>query len=99
MIADEPTGELDDKSAEVIYRLLQSITAKTIVILVTHDSRADQYATRIVRIREGRISEEWAPGQAEQSVVDEFGWMRVKEIAHEVPTRGVIEVYWCSSYS
>jgi len=92
LIADEPTGELDDKSAEVIYKLLQSITAKTIVILVTHDSRADQYATRIVRIREGRISEEWAPGQAEQSVVDEFGWMRVKEIAHEVPTRGVLEV-------
>ena len=92
LIADEPTGELDDKSAEVIYKLLQSITEKTIVILVTHDSRADEYATRIIRIREGRISEEWAPGQPEQSVVDEFGWMRVKEIAHEVPTRGVLEV-------
>ena len=89
LIADEPTGELDDKSAEVIYTLLKSITKNTIVILVTHDSRADEYATRIVRIREGRISEEWAPGQPEQSVVDEFGWMRVKEIAHEVPTRVV----------
>ena len=87
LIADEPTGELDDKSAEVIYKLLRSITEETIVILVTHDSRADEYATRIVRIREGRISEEWAPGEPEQSVVDEFGWMRVKEIAHEVPER------------
>ena len=92
LIADEPTGELDDKSAEVIHTLLKSITENTIVILVTHDSRADEYATRIVRIREGRISEEWAPGQPEQSVVDEFGWMRVKEIAHEVPTRGVLKV-------
>ena len=91
LIADEPTGELDDRSAEVIYKLLKSITEKTIVILVTHDSRADEYATRIVRIREGRISEEWAPGEPEQSVVDEYGWMRVKEIAHAVPTRSVLE--------
>ena len=91
LIADEPTGELDDRSAEVIYKLLKSITEKTIVMLVTHDSRADEYATRIVRIREGRISEEWAPGEPEQSVVDEYGWMRVKEIAHAVPTRSVLE--------
>ena len=89
LIADEPTGELDDKSAAVIYRLLKSIIENTIVILVTHDSRADEYASRIVRIREGRISEEWAPGEPEQSVVDEFGWMRVKEIAHELPQRVV----------
>lgn len=89
LIADEPTGELDDKSAAVIYILLKSIIEDTIVILVTHDSRADEYASRIVRIREGRISEEWAPGEPEQSVVDEFGWMRVKEIAHELPQRVV----------
>lgn len=89
LIADEPTGELDDNSAEIIYKLLRSITENTIVILVTHDSRADKYATRIVRIREGRISEAWIPGELEQSVVDEFGWMRVTEIAHELPTRNI----------
>ena len=89
LIADEPTGELDDKSASVIYKLLKSIIENTIVILVTHDSRADGYASRMVRIREGRISEEWAPGEPEQSVLDEFGWMRVKEIAHEPPQRAV----------
>ena len=87
LIADEPTGELDDASAATIYEILKDVSQNTIVILVSHDSRADKYATRIVRIREGRISEEWKPGEAEQSVVDSFGWMRVKEIAHEIPTR------------
>ena len=87
LIADEPTGELDDASAATIYEILKEVSQNTIVILVSHDSRADKYATRIVRIREGRISEEWKPGEAEQSVVDSFGWMRVKEIANEIPTR------------
>ena len=87
LIADEPTGELDDASAAVIYEMLKEVSASTIVILVTHDARSDKYADRIVRIREGRISEEWKPGEPEQSVVDAFGWMRVKEIAHEIPVR------------
>ena len=87
LIADEPTGELDDSSAAVIYQMLKEVSASTIVILVTHDARSDKYADRIVRIRDGRISEEWKPGEPEQSVVDSFGWMRVKEIAHEIPVR------------
>jgi ABC-type lipoprotein export system ATPase subunit len=87
LIADEPTGELDDAAAAVIYEALKEVSASTIVILVTHDARSDKYADRIVRIREGRISEAWKPGESEESVVDSFGWMRVQEIAHEVPTR------------
>ena len=87
LIADEPTGELDDASAAVIYEILKEVSVSTIVILVTHDGRADKYADRIVRIREGRISEEWKPGSPEQSVVDSLGWMRVKEIEHEIPVR------------
>ena len=87
LVADEPTEELDHTGAKVIYSLLKSLCSKTIVILVTHDLRAEEYATRTVRIREGRISEEWSAGAAEQSVIDEFGWMRVREVTQEVPTR------------
>ena len=91
LIADEPTGELDDASAATIYEMLKEVSESTIVILVSHDARADKYASRIVRIREGRISEEWKPGEEELSVVDSFGWMRVKEIAHEIPKRSITQ--------
>lgn len=87
LVADEPTEELDHAGAKVIYSLLKSLCSKTIVILVTHDIRAEAYATRTVRIREGRISEEWAAGETEKSVIDEFGWMRVREVAQEIPAR------------
>ena len=92
LIADEPTGELDDDSAALIYGLLKEVSHSTIVILVTHDARADKYADRIVRIREGRISEEWKPGEPEQSIIDAFGWMRVQEIAQDLPVRQRMQI-------
>lgn len=79
LIADEPSGELDNDTADVVYRLLKSAADKATVILVTHDARAEIIADRVVRIRDGRISEEWVPGEAEKSVVDPFGWKRVGE--------------------
>lgn len=87
LVADEPSEELDDEAAATVYGLLQSLCSKTVVILVTHDVRADAYASRTVRIREGRISEQWSPGQPEESVVDEFGWKRVHEIPPSAPVK------------
>ena len=88
LIADEPSGELDNASSEIMYTLLKSLAGNASVILVTHDSRAEHYADRVVRIREGRISEEWLPGEEEQSVIDPFGWMRVRETLPSSPSRG-----------
>lgn len=87
LVADEPSGELDNESTQKIYSLLKSIAETTTVILVTHDDRAEYFGDRVVRIREGKLSEEWVPGEAEQSVVDPFGWMRVREIAYPLPNR------------
>ncbi|HEY4898283.1 MAG TPA: ATP-binding cassette domain-containing protein [Candidatus Nanopelagicaceae bacterium] len=87
LVVDEPSGELDNESAEKIYSLLKSIAGETTVVLVTHDDRAEYFGDRIVRIREGKLSEEWVPGEVEESVVDPFGWMRVREIALPLPKR------------
>jgi ABC-type lipoprotein export system ATPase subunit len=87
LIADEPSAELDDAGADAIYSLLNSLSQSRIVALVTHDPRAERFATRTVRIREGRISEAWSAGESEQSVVDQFGWMRVKEVVAPAPER------------
>ena len=68
LLADEPTGELDRDSAHAVYALLARAAdlASASLVLVTHDVRAAEVADRVVRIRDGRLSEEWepAPGHA-----------------------------------
>src|SRR6188508_38139 len=57
IVADEPTGDLDAKSAEEILDLLEELRrslSKTI-LLVTHDPRAAQRADRVQRLDKGRL--------------------------------------------
>jgi len=60
MLCDEPTGDLDRKAGDEILDLLQALNreqGKTIV-MVTHDPRAAERATRIVYLDKGRLSPE-----------------------------------------
>ena len=60
IVADEPTGDLDSKSAEEILRLLielQSGLNKTI-IMVTHDPKAALAAERCLHVDKGRLAQE-----------------------------------------
>ncbi|GIW93337.1 MAG: ABC transporter ATP-binding protein [Pirellulaceae bacterium] len=60
IVADEPTGDLDAKSAEEILDLLcelRSSLGKTI-IMVTHDPRAAQRADRVLHLDKGRLTSE-----------------------------------------
>jgi ABC-type lipoprotein export system ATPase subunit len=88
VLADEPTGELDLESADAVYELLASAvkSAGASLVLVTHDRRAGDIADRVVRIRDGRISETWRPvthldmkTAGESLVVDDRGWVRLPQ--------------------
>lgn len=60
IVADEPTGDLDARSADEILDLLeelQTALAKTI-ILVTHDARAAQRAERVLHLEKGQLAGE-----------------------------------------
>jgi len=58
ILADEPTGNLDpENAAEVIAYLAEFHRNGGTVIVVTHGVLADQYADRIIYLREGRIEE------------------------------------------
>ena len=60
VLADEPTGNLDTKSADEIAGLLKQV-AKTwgrAVLMVTHDPRIAAYADRIVFLKDGKIVSE-----------------------------------------
>jgi putative ABC transport system ATP-binding protein len=56
ILADEPTGNLDTASGASIMQLLSDLhhSGKTVVV-VTHDSRMTQFATRTVELLDGRI--------------------------------------------
>jgi putative ABC transport system ATP-binding protein len=56
ILADEPTGNLDpENAAEVIGYLSEFHRNGGTVIVVTHGRIADQYADRIIHLREGRV--------------------------------------------
>ncbi len=63
VVADEPTGDLDARSAEEILNLLGELqrTLQKTIILVTHDPRAAARAQRLVRLEKGQLVED---GQA-----------------------------------
>src|SRR5438105_144236 len=63
VVADEPTGDLDAKSAEEILNLLVELKRglnKTI-LMVTHDPRAAARAERVLHLEKGRLVRETAP--------------------------------------
>lgn len=54
ILADEPTGNLDSKTANDIMMLLQELNKEGhTVIVVTHNSDMDTYATRSIRVQDG----------------------------------------------
>ncbi len=57
VLADEPTGNLDEKNKEVVMDLLHSISRKYLVIVVTHDTEiVDRYCDGVVWMRDGEVS-------------------------------------------
>ncbi|WP_283169891.1 ABC transporter ATP-binding protein/permease [Curtanaerobium respiraculi] len=56
VLADEPTGALDTDTGIQVMDLLKEIASDRLVIMVTHNPKlAEQYATRIVNLADGRI--------------------------------------------
>jgi ABC-type lipoprotein export system ATPase subunit len=82
-LADEPTGELDAATADQVYGVLGELVREhgCTTVVVSHDPESARIADRIVRIRDGRVSEEWARDASEPDtiVVGRGGWLRLPE--------------------
>ena len=68
LLADEPTGNLDNRTAEGVFRLLERLhaTHRLTSILVTHNMEIARRCGRTLRLQEGRL-EEASPGMATAS--------------------------------
>ena len=81
LLADEPTGELDAVTAALVYELLGELAREEgcTTVVVSHDVESTSIADRIVRVRDGRVSEEAARAGDESLVVARGGWLRLPE--------------------
>ncbi len=64
LLADEPTGNLDSHTSEDIFLLLKSLNEQgQTIVMVTHDSRAAAYGSRIITLKDGALSEDISIGE------------------------------------
>ena len=88
LLADEPTGALDTKTSVQVMDLLKEVANDRLVVMVTHNPElAEQYSNRIVRLKDGRITDDTNPltiekeepavhknlGKASMSLATSFG--------------------------
>ncbi|TPW21146.1 MAG: lipoprotein-releasing system ATP-binding protein [Elusimicrobia bacterium] len=60
LLADEPTGNLDRPNAELVFSRLKELAGRygVAIVMVTHNEDSVGYASRTVRLRDGRLAEE-----------------------------------------
>ena len=57
VLADEPTGNLDSKTGQMIYELLRDVSAERTVLVVTHAEALAQMAARVVHMKDGKLTD------------------------------------------
>ncbi len=64
IFADEPTGNLDSKSGVQIMEILQRLNDQgNTIVLVTHETYTSEHAKRIIKIKDGLITDDYEVGQ------------------------------------
>ena len=72
VLADEPTGALDSTTSVQIMELLKEVSKERLVIMVTHNPElAEQYSTRIIRLKDGEVVDDTMPYEGEPQPVED----------------------------
>ena len=67
LLADEPTGALDSETSVQVMELLKEVARDRLVIMVTHNPElAQQYSTRIVTLKDGRVTGDTNPYHSQE---------------------------------
>ncbi|MGE6832901.1 ABC transporter ATP-binding protein [Priestia megaterium] len=94
LFADEPTGNLDSKSAQNVLHTLNALNEKykTTILMVTHDSVAASFCNRVIFLKDGEIVHEMKRCQLEDT--SKFNQRILSFVAKEVGDRRVnAEIY------
>ena len=79
IIADEPTGNLDKRSAESIIKLLSEIAKDRLVIIVTHNyDQVEEYVTRKITMHDGKVLEDKVLKKVEEQNIIENNYKNIR---------------------
>ncbi len=72
ILADEPTGALDTETSVQVMEILKEISKDKLIVMVTHNpDLADQYATRIIRMLDGELTNDSMPITEEEKKAEQ----------------------------
>lgn len=81
LLADEPTGALDRKSAEQVMQLLNDLRQRygLTVLMVTHDMELADYADRVLTLRDGALGQDIRHPEDQNPKLDDAGRIRLPD--------------------
>ena len=92
LLADEPTGALDTETSRQVMELMKEVAQDRLVVMVTHNPElAEEYASRIVRLRDGKVTDDTMPFTDEEVMAAEAAAMETsaEEPSAAIPAAGV----------
>ena len=96
ILADEPTGSLDEENERGVMELFQRIHARgQTIVMVTHDLTIGKHADRQIQLEHGRIAGEFLTRAQHEEAIDEvleYLWLKSEgvENAHELCAQGAV---------
>ncbi len=76
LVADEPTGNLDSKTASQVFKLFEELVAQgKTILMVTHDNDLAKRATRAVIVSDGEIINQYVVQALPGLTVDQLAWV------------------------
>jgi len=93
LLADEPTGELDDETSAMVLEKMRYVNENygTTVVIVTHDPKIEDHVNRSIGMRDGKVVKEVIRKEKKKSefvVIDSFGGVQIPQ---EILSKSKIE--------
>lgn len=94
IMADEPTGNLDSKSADDVMRLLIKLNRKSkrTVVLITHNPEYLVYADRVFYIKDGRVDKTEVNSNAKTEIVKDGSSKKAQKVTAETKEEATVEI-------
>ena len=84
LLADEPTGELDDETSDMVLEKMRYVNKNygTTVVIVTHDPKIEDHVNRSIGMRDGKVVKEVLKSKRSKNeyvVIDSFGGVQITQ--------------------